>query len=235
MLLEVLIFSFFAGITVFIGGLGSAYFEEHLHNKILKEKIIHFLVAFGTGIMLAAVSFVLIPKGMHNVSLFTSVFVFLLGAITFYYLDAFIEKNSAKIPQVLAMLLDFIPESIALGALFVYDHKVGILLALFIALQNLPESFNSYLELRKSNLSKKKSLVILFALSFIGVIFSSLGYMFLDDKIEITSCLMLFASGGILYLIFQDIAPSLRLKSSRYIAIGVNLGFIIGMMGEALL
>jgi len=46
---------------------------------------------------------------------------------------------------------------------------------------------------------------------------------------------MLFASGGILYLIFQDIAPSLRLKSSRYIAIGVNLGFIIGMMGEALL
>jgi ZIP family zinc transporter len=133
----------------------------------------------------------------------------------------------------MAMLLDFVPESIALGAVFIYDHKIGILLSLFIALQNLPESFNSYSELKKLNHSSKKALFLLFILSFVGAIFSFLGYLFLQDKIEITSFLMLFSAGGIMYIIFQDIAPLLQYKKRRLIAIGVNLGFIIGMLGEA--
>jgi len=235
MLFEVLLYSFLSGITVFIGALSSYYFEQNVHNQILKDKIIHFLVAFGTGIMLSAIAFVLIPKGMENLDILTSSSVFISGAIAFYFLDSYIQKSNTNISQVLAMLLDFIPESIALGALFVYDHEVGILLALFIGLQNLPESFNSYIDLRRSRFSIKSSLVLLFFLSFIGVIFSSLGYFFLDDKIEITSGLMLFASGGILYLIFQDIAPSIKTKNSRFIAMGVNLGFVIGMFGEALI
>ena len=234
MLFEVILFSFIAGITVFLGGLSSYFFEQTINNRGLKRKIVHFLTAFVTGIMLSAVVFVLIPKGMEGLNIASSVIIFLIGAITFYYLDSFIQKNSAKIPQVLAMLLDFIPESIALGALFVYDHNVGILLAIFIAFQNFPESFNSYIELRNSNFSKYKSLIILFCLSFIGVVFSLFGYYFLKDTYEITSALMIFAAGGILYLIFQDIAPSIRVKNSRFLAMGVNLGFIIGMLSEAL-
>lgn len=234
MLSEVIIFSFIAGITVFLGGISSYFFEKTITNRLIKRKIVHFFTAFVTGIMLSAVAFVLIPKGMEGLNIGSSVFIFLTGAFTFYYLDSFIQKNSANIPQVLAMLLDFIPESIALGALFVYDHNVGILLAVFIAFQNFPEAFNSYIELRNSHFSKYKSLIILFCLSFIGVIFSLLGYFFLKDTYEITSALMVFAAGGILYLIFQDIAPSIRVKNSRFLAMGVNLGFIIGMLSEAL-
>ena len=46
---------------------------------------------------------------------------------------------------------------------------------------------------------------------------------------------MIFASGGILYLIFQDIAPTLKLKSTKLVALGVNFGFVVGMLGEGLL
>ncbi|MGA1938857.1 ZIP family metal transporter [Arcobacter sp. YIC-310] len=234
MLFEVIFFSFIAGITVFLGGLSSFYFERTIENRALKRKVVHFLTAFVTGIMLSAVSFVLIPKGMENLNIISSVILFLIGAFIFYYLDTFIKKNSANISQILAMLLDFIPESIALGALFVYDHNIGILLAVFISFQNFPEAFNSYIELRNSHFSKYKSLIILFCLSFIGVIFSLLGFYFLKDTSEITSGLMIFAAGGILYLIFQDIAPSIRVKNSRFLAMGVNLGFIVGMLSEAL-
>ncbi|RXK14100.1 divalent cation transporter [Halarcobacter mediterraneus] len=235
MLIKVIIFSFLAGITVFIGGVFSYYFEKTIHNRKIKITTIRFLTAFATGIMLAAVSFVLVPKGMHELSAISSISIFLLGALIFYFLDDYIHKNSKNIPQVIAMLLDFIPESIALGALFVYDYKVGILLAIFIAFQNLPESFGSYIELRASAFSKKKSLIILFLFSFIGVFFSLLGYFFLKDSPVLTSSLMLFAAGGILYLIFEDIAPSMKLKNSRFIAFGVNLGFIVGMLAEVLI
>ncbi|RXJ89054.1 divalent cation transporter [Arcobacter sp. CECT 8983] len=231
---KIIIFAFLAGSTVFIGGLLSYFFEKTVLNRKTKIEIIHFLTAFATGIMLAAVSFVLVPKGMHNLTVSFSIFIFLLGAIVFYFLDDYIHKNSASIPQFLSMLLDFIPESIALGAVFMYDYHTGVLLAIFIACQNLPEAFTSYIELRSSAFSIAKALTMLFFLSFIGVIFSLIGFYLLKDNTELTSSLMLFAAGGILYLIFEDIAPSMKLKNSRFIAFGVNLGFIVGMLGEAL-
>lgn len=233
MLIEIILFSFLAGSTVFFGGFFSFFFEKKIKNQNLKISFIHFLTAFATGVMISAIAFVLVPKGLENLSILSSVLLFILGGVIFYSFDIFIEKNSANIPQVLAMLLDFIPESIALGAMFVYNHSLGILLALFIAVQNFPEAFNSYLELRENKLSKKKSLFILFLLSFIGLLFSLLGYYFLSQNIELTSALMIFSAGGILYLIFQDIAPSIALKSNKKLVLGVNLGFILGMLSHS--
>ncbi|ADG93788.1 ZIP family metal transporter [Arcobacter nitrofigilis DSM 7299] len=235
MLYEIILFSLLAGSTVFIGGLISYYFESRVHNKELKELIIHYLIAFSTGVMLSAISFVLVPDGMLELPVLLSTSLFILGGLSFFFFDKLIEKNRYKIPQVIAMLLDFIPESIALGAVFVYNHNVGILLSIFIALQNLPESFNSYTELKNLKHSSYKALFILFILSFVGLIFSLLGYVFLDDKILITSSLMLFSAGGIMYIIFQDIAPLLEYKKRKLIAIGVNFGFIIGMLGESII
>jgi len=234
MFFEIILFSLLSGSTVFIGGLISWYFENRVHNKELKEMTIHYLIAFATGIMLSAIAFVLVPKGMVEISILLSCTLFILGGVSFYYFDKFVEKNRYKLPQVIAMLLDFIPESIALGAVFVYDHKTGILLSIFIALQNLPESFNSYIELKRLNHSTKKSLKLMFILSFVGLFFSLSGYFFLDERIEITSSLMLFSAGGIMYIIFQDIAPLLQYKKRRLIALGVNFGFIVGMLGEAI-
>lgn len=235
MLSNIILFSLLSGITVFIGGLISYFFEKSTISEKVKDVFIHFLIAFSTGIMLAAIAFVLIPQGMQNLSIYISVVLFLLGAVSFYFLDNFIQRNNTKVPQIMAMLLDFIPESIALGAMFAYDYKIGMLLAIFIALQNLPEAFNSYIELKASKFSSRKSLLVLFFLSFIGLFFSMIGYFFLDDKIEITALLMVFASGGIMYLIFQDIAPTLKSKRTKLVALGVNFGFIIGMLGEGLL
>ncbi len=232
---EIIIFAFLAGSTVFIGGILSYFFEKTVLNRKIKIEIVHFATAFATGIMLAAVAFVLVPKGMHSLSIGFSILIFLLGAIVFYFLDDYIHKNKTSIPQFLSMLLDFIPESIALGAVFIYDYNTGILLAIFISCQNLPEAFTSYIELRSSAFSKSKALTMLFVLSFTGVVFSLVGFYLLKDNTELTSSLMLFAAGGILYLIFEDIAPSMKLKNSRFIAFGVNLGFLVGMLGEALL
>jgi hypothetical protein len=56
-------------------------------------------------------------------------------------------KRGGSKAQFMAMLMDFVPEAIALGALFGHNHRAGILLALFIGAQNLPEGFNSYHEI----------------------------------------------------------------------------------------
>jgi ZIP family zinc transporter len=57
----------------------------------------------------------------------------------------------------------------------------------------------------------------------------------LSDLPKVTAGIMTFASGGILYLIFQDIAPNVRLKRSWIPALGANLGFLIGIIGDKLI
>ncbi len=232
---KIILYSYFAGVTVFLGGLVSKYFETYFRDGFVKEEVVHTSIAFGGGIIIAAVAFVLVPQGMAGVSLAPMGILFLTGAIIFFFLDRYIELKGGSVAQLLAMLLDFVPEAIALGAVFATDPDLGLLLAIFIGLQNFPESFNSYLDLRNGGYTSKKCLLILFLLSFSGVIAASLGYYLLSDIPLLTASLMLFSSGGILYLIFQDIAPMSKMQKSWFPALGVSFGFLVGMIGQKIL
>ena len=234
-ILKIIIYASFAGVTVFLGGILSRLFECYSQNGVLKEEIIHTSIAFGGGVIISAVSFVLVPTGMKQLSLMPIILLFLAGAISFFFLDRFIAKKNGALSQLFAMLLDFFPESVALGAVFATNHNLGLLLAIFIGLQNLPESFNSYLDLRNNGYTSRKCLLILFFLSFIGIFSALLGYLVLSHQPQITASLMLVSSGGILYLIFQDIAPMSKLQQSWFPALGGSLGFLIGMIGEKIL
>ena len=234
-LFKIILYSSFAGVTVFLGGLLSKYFERYFREGLVKEEVLHTSIAFGGGIIIAAVAFVLVPEGMNAVPLAPMVILFLTGAISFFFLDRYIEKKGGTISQLLAMLMDFIPEAIALGAVFATNYNLGLLLAIFIGLQNLPESFNSYLDLRNSGYTSKKCLLILLSLSFSGVFAAILGYFLLSNMPQLTASLMLLSSGGLLYLIFQDIAPMSKLKRSWFPALGVNFGFLVGMIGQKIL
>ena len=75
-------------------------------------------MAFGSGIILSALALVLVPKGMEELALLPIIFSFLFGAILFMIIDQYLAKKGGQTATLLAMLMDFIPESIALGAVF---------------------------------------------------------------------------------------------------------------------
>jgi ZIP family zinc transporter len=232
MLLKMILFSGFAGITVFIGGLLANYFNHHMKDSPIKFKITHTIMSFGAGIMLSAVALVLIPDGMKVLGVMSIIICFLAGALIFMFIDRFLAKKGGQTATLLAMLMDFIPESIALGAVFAIDTKMATLLAIFIGLQNLPEAFNSYRDLVQSGFSTKKTLVIFFFLSFFGIVSALLGHFLLGDHPNLTAQLMIFASGGILYLLIQDIIPEGKIENNYLTSIGAVLGFLVGIIGE---
>lgn len=219
-----------SGSTIFFGGLLSYYFGDHVKSGRVKSEIIHLSIAFGGGILIAAVGLVLVPHGLKSMSLIPILLCFAAGTISIFFVDRYIEKKGGTMAQLMSMLSDFIPESIAMGAVFTQNSQLGILLAIIIAVQNLPESFNSYMDLKKTN-SSKKSLIILFILSFIGVAAALGGYYFLAGMPQVVGGLMLFAAGSVIYLIFQDIAPMSKLKKNWIPALGASLGFMVGMVG----
>lgn len=225
--------SWLAGFSAFIGS--SIAQIENTPNTETKQEFIYGIVALGGGILLAAVAYALTPKAIEELGIAMLTLTFCLGGLGFCFLDAIITKKSGQKAQLMAMLLDFIPEAISLGAVFGQNRNLGILLGGFIAAQNLPEGFNSYREIKQSGLSSKKIQLALFAISFIGPVAACLGYFFLQDNNTLTAGIMSFASGGILYLIFQDIAPQAKMKHHWKPPLGAIIGFAIGMLGHKLL
>jgi ZIP family zinc transporter len=229
----ILIFSWLAGLSAFIGGL-FARIEGSAETEV-KREIIHGVVAFGGGVLVSAVAFALAPEGITFLHPVTLGVVFCAGGVLFCILDAYLSKRGGTKAQFMAMLMDFLPEAISFGAVFGHNHQLGMLLAVFIGAQNLPEGFNAFKELQASGTRPAHTLVILLLASLLGPIAACIGYFFLQGRPKLTAGIMTFASGGILYLIFQDIAPQSKMMRRWTPPLGAVLGFIVGMLGKQLI
>ena len=115
-------------------------------------------------------------------------------------------------------------------------QHTGSLLAALIALQNLPEGFNAFRELKTTGrIGDKKLLLLLSACIPLGPLAGWIGFAYLSEYPKLIGFIMLFAASGILYLTFQDLAPQAKSKKQRAPAMGAALGFLLGVVGQVLL
>lgn len=232
-LVLILLMSWIAGFVAFLGSIVGLF--EGSADTTRKQEFIHGIVALGGGILVAGVTFALAPAAVSVLGPISLTVTFCLGGIVFCLLDIKISKAGGSKAQFMAMLMDFIPEAVSLGGVFGHNRSMGMLLAAFIAAQNLPEGFNSYREITAGGIKPRSALAALFSISFLGPLAACLGYFFLQDKPEWTAGLMSFAAGGILYLIFQDIAPQSKMERHWTPPLGAVLGFAVGMVGHQLI
>jgi ZIP family zinc transporter len=230
LLLTIIASTLIAGLAMPIGAAFASF--EKIKPDWLEEEFRHSVIAFGGGALLSAVALVLVPEGIASVEPLSASIFFILGGLSFMSLDVILKKIDTSASQLAAMLSDFLPESIALGAAFATGKSNAFLLAGLIALQNLPEGFNAYRELNESSSYRPLRIIIIFALmALLGPVAGVTGYLWLPDYPVIVAAIMLFASGGILYSIFQDIAPQVRLEKHWAPPMGAVLGFVLGMVG----
>ncbi len=232
--LEIVLLTAAAGACIPLGGLLASI--EGLRPHWLEREFRHFLIAFGGGILVGAVALVLVPQGIESLrGSPLAIPVFFAGGCMFFLVERILGLRRRESPQLLGMILDYIPEAIALGGLVALGSPAAPLLALLIGLQNLPEGFNAYRELRQlSHDSGRRTMAIMIALVFIGPAAGLCGALLLSDHPAVLGGIMLFASGGILYLVFQDIAPQSRLERHWAPPLGAVVGFCLALFGETL-
>ncbi len=207
-----------------------------MHPALLKQKSRLFIVAFGGGALISAVALVLVPDGVSQLSPLTATLCFGAGGVFFYLLDLILSQLESSASQLVAMLSDFIPEAIALGTAFAVGESTGLILALLMILQNLPEGFSAYEELANSTELPPAGILLAFAsLAIAGPVSALTGYFMLADAHQFVAGLMLFASAGILYLVFQDVAPVSKTGTSGFPALGAVAGFMLGLAGNMLI
>ena len=218
-----------AGACIPLGGLVASF--ERIRPNWLEQEFRHFVIALGGGILLGAVAVVFIPEGRSSMGgSLLAIPAILAGGLIFFLIERVLGLKRRESPQ-----LDFIPEAAALGGLAVVNTEIALLMALLIALQNLPEGFNAYRELLYlKGHSSRKTLVFMSSLVITGPVAGLFGYFFLSERPVLLGSLMLMASGGILYLIFQDIAPQSRLDRHWGPPLGAVLGFCITLFSHYL-
>lgn len=232
--ITVIVLSLFAGAAIPVG----AWIANlDLRNPAwLGDEWRHFIVAFGGGALISAIALVLVPEGASRVSVFDAAVAFAAGGVFFCLLDMYLNKLESSAGQLIAMLSDFIPEAIALGVAFAAGETTGLLLVMLIILQNVPEGFNAYEELSShSTLAPNRIICVFSLLAIAGPVAGLLGYFLLAEMDFLMGLLMLFSSGGILYLVFEDIAPQAKLQSRWIPALGAVAGFLLGLIGNMLI
>jgi ZIP family zinc transporter len=227
------LFAFLAGVAAFLGAVSAKF--ENIKPNWLESEVRHGIMAFGGGALIAAVALVLVPEGMAMQPNWLAFVTFLMGAMCFMGIDRLLAKSGRPFSQWLAMMLDFVPEAIVLGAVIEDDFRKAVFMAIIIAAQNFPEGFNVYREMVNSHSPKiKKNVFMFMGMAVVcGPLFALLGYYSFSPHSAGLGALMTFCAGGILYLVFQDIAPQAKMKKHWLPPLGAVLGFMVGMIGQA--
>jgi len=222
-----------AGLAMPLGGLLA--WCEHIRNPMLRDEVLHTIAAFGGGALTSAVALVLVPEAAEALPPALAVLLFAAGGGVFYWVDTLLQRHDGSGALLLAMLLDYLPEAMALGAMLVADAATAKLLALMIFLQNLPEGFAAFREVWSGSSPAWHVLLAFLGLAALGPACALAGLIWLSEARVVLGAIMIFAAGGILYLLFQDIAPKAHSNRSSAPALGAVAGFALGLAGELLI
>jgi ZIP family zinc transporter len=232
-LLLALAYGAVAGLAIPLGGFLAQV--ERIRPRWLELEIRHSVMAFGGGILVAAVALVLVPEGIAQVPGPLAVAAFCLGGVLFGLIERLQLRHGGSQAQFLAMLADFLPESLALGALIATGSPHAGMLAFLIGAQNLPEAFNAWREINATGQIKARHAMGLFlALAALGPLAVILGELTLAERPVLTGTIMLLAGGGILFLMFQAIAVKAHLKDRQAPSLAAVAGFAVGLIGQIL-
>jgi ZIP family zinc transporter len=143
------------------------------------------------------------------------------------------KKENPSVKRSVAMLvvgmaLHNIPEGLAIGVGFALEPALGIVIALGIATQDMPENIATIVPLYALTKKKMKSFIIVtitILFELIGFIF---GYYFLKGtSLELLGASLAIAAGFMVYISIEELIPAARIKQNLRIGItGTALGFM---------
>lgn len=199
----------------------------------LETEFRHFVIAFGGGALIAAVALVLVPGGRDNLGGIPALLMFVAGGVIFAWIDHAVAVKAGPSGNFVAMLADFLPEAAALGALIASGEPDALLLAMLIGLQNLPEGFNAFREAKENGAGSSGRILLGFVIvAFFGPAAALAGNLLLTGFPELLGGIMLMSAGGILYIVFQDIAPNAPINNRWAPPLGAVCGFALGLAGH---
>ena len=212
------------------------------------NKFLSFILSFASGLMMAVISFDLIPEALEISNIFVVIVGVLFGIVLMIYCDLYVgRKLKTKITTTkndllktglivsIGLAIHNFPEGLAIGSGFEASIKLGISLAIAICLHDIPEGISTALPMKNGGMKISEVLfyVILSGVTtgigaFFGAVIGGI------SKTIIAMCLG-FATGAMLYIVSGELIPEANsLYKGRMSGMGNILGFIVGFVAISL-
>src|SRR5215217_2611348 len=243
--LDSLLWGFIASIPLLIGSIVASFVN-------LPKNIIATIMAFGSGVLVAALAFSLIEEAfsLAEESILPVIIGFASGGISYSEVNYILNKrggtkhrkksqgenaggskNASGLALLVGSVMDNIPENMALGISLVTGGTVNIVLIAAIFISNFPEGLASTVGMKTNGKSSKQIIVLWSIAVFISTISAVIGFKILSNTTPfIISIAISFAAGAILVMLAESMIPEAYEEGGIKIGIATMMGFVIAFI-----
>ncbi|MDQ3873357.1 MAG: ZIP family zinc transporter [Thermoproteota archaeon] len=248
-LFDSLLWGFVASIPLIAGAVLASFIN-------LKKPIIASIMAFGAGVLVAALTFSLIEEAYNLVNDIVPVVLgFALGGLSYSVVNHILNNKSGTknrkrshgenagggndasgIALMIGSLMDNIPENMALGISIVAGGTVNVVLIAAIFISNFPEGLASSQGMKSNGKSTKQILLLWAVVVAIGTVASAIGFSVLANvNKDIVAIALSYASGAILVMLAESMIPEAFEEGGSKIGLatmaGFAVAFVLGRLG----
>ena len=231
---------FVAGAALVIGAAVGLRFD-------LAKWVIALVMAFGSGALIAALSFELTVEAYGNGGLDALAPGLAAGALLFFAGDWYIDRRGgthrkrsggqqspdAGLAILFGAILDGLPESAVIGVGLVEGGKVGAAFVAAVFLSNLPEGLSAATGMRKAGHSRRAILGTWIIVAAVSALASGIGYAALGDAPEhLIGVLQALAAGAILTMLADTMMPEAFDEGGHrpWVGLLTVLGYALGAL-----
>lgn len=242
-----ILYSIIGILIPFVGtsfGSGFVFFLK----RNMDDKLKKFIIGFASGVMLSASIWSLIIPSIEMTKKFAW-FPAMIGIFSGFLFLIIINKITEKIEQknnqkkidmlLFTVTLHNIPEGMAVGVAFAgflagnagITILEAIVLAIGIAIQNIPEGAIISMPLKMKGIENKKACKYGIMSGIVEPIAAIITLILTNIVVPILPYLLTFAAGCMIYVVIEELIPEMHeRKKSQLGIIGVAIGFIIMMI-----
>ena len=203
-------------------------------------------MAFGSGVLISALSFELMEEAFQQAGLAATATGFLLGALAYAVANRLLaiwgakhrkrsgaehpseeEESGSGVAIAVGALLDGVPESIAIGLSILHGGAVSVATVAAIFLSNLPEGLSSSAGMRKAGRPAAYVFGVWTAIAVACGLSSLAGYAVFDGLSPFTvAATTAVAAGAMLTMIVDTMIPEAFAETHNWAGLIAVLGFL---------
>lgn len=201
--------------------------------KKVEKAFLYASLAFAASMMLGISFFQLIPESLKITPPYLVIISFLSGILIFRIVDRalphinpeLLKKEKTSVERsvtmlVIGMALHNIPEGLAIGTGYALTPALGIMIALGIATQDVPENVATIVPLYGLTKKRMKSFIITTATILFEVIGFIFGYYILKGITQsLLGIFLALAAGFMTYISVEELIPAAQIKQNLKLGI----------------
>ena len=204
-----------------------------------KETFLYASLAFSASMMLGISFFQLMPEAFRIMPFYLVIISFLAGIVLMRVIDHILphinpglfKDEKSPLKKAVGMLVTGIalhnfPEGLAIGIGFALRPELGIMIAIGIAAQDVPENIATIVPLYGLTRQRMKSFIIIVGTILFEVLGFIVGFYFLKgSSLILLGASLAMAAGFMAYISIDELIPAAKMRENpKVAAVSLTLG-----------